>query len=886
MFRTPPFRRAPVLLFRHRVVLLAVLGATAILGLVVALTPQFLSSASSEALARELGGRCASSYAGSFRPTRQFEGFVRYPGVTEENRVRLVEAIGDQRNLAEPRATVIGRTLGMRREGEAEPAFNLTLLYRSGYEDQVEIVRGGDETGVWIDEYTSDTYDINVGDSFEYEFTVELADMTPRTIKGELTVGAIVTDLADRRNQSYWCGVGDLLGLSPTGDRPPPVGLVSLETFGDGIYPEFEEPSDEFFLRSEDFWELPVELDGITLDIGGEIVEKFTEVSETVASNPEAVNTDLDGVVGRIEALSAALTTSVRPLAIAVVVVAFGLMAGAGSYWVDRRAGELRLLSSAGVGPGMIGLKAALEMMIPIVVGVGAGTLLAIPITAAVGPGGTVEPAAISQSLRFALPTMILALALVGVVGGLRSRQLLIQRSSRSSSRWWTVPMAAVLLLGAFVARQAIGEQAVEFGPNQLVGVVDPKVILFPLLLFGGVVLVAAEIFVAAARRWKGDAASNVVYLALRRITSNPGPVVVLIAGALIPVATLAYSAALTRSTSESIETKGRIFIGSDLRAPVYEFDQLPEALAVESTYVRRADRVDFGEVEVDLLVVDPETFPNGAFWDDALAEESLESLLAAIDTEGDRLKAIAANGDGPSEEGLIDLARYDLPVEIVATAASFPGARIDRPIVVVARQPFDDFVSGLDLPPGIDGTDKFLWTKNGDSVLVEQYLSQAEIGFSFTTTLEEALDLTKFQAIIWTFDFLELYAALSGLIVIGAILLYADTRQRQRNLSYALAVRMGLTRGEHLRAGFLEFGGVILFGGVLGLLTAHSTARSMYRALDALPNTPPTPRWVGVVDLGVLLAVVSLGVGFAAAYIAQRTADNADVSELLRHGE
>jgi predicted lysophospholipase L1 biosynthesis ABC-type transport system permease subunit len=157
--------------------------------------------------------------------------------------------------------------------------------------------------------------------------------------------------------------------------------------------------------------------------------------------------------------------------------------------------------------------------------------------------------------------------------------------------------------------------------------------------------------------------------------------------------------------------------------------------------------------------------------------------------------------------------------------------------------------------------------------------------GFAFTTSVDEALDLTKFQVIIWTFDFLELYAALAGIIVVGAILLYADTRQRERNLSYALAVRMGLTRREHLTAGFLEFGGLVFLGGALGSFVAYLAARSIYPALDALPSTPPPPQWVGVLDVAVVLGILALIVGLVASHVAQRTADSADVSELLRHG-
>jgi hypothetical protein len=41
-----------------------------------------------------------------------------------------------------------------------------------------------------------------------------------------------------------------------------------------------------------------------------------------------------------------------------------------------------------------------------------------------------------------------------------------------------------------------------------------------------------------------------------------------------------------------------------------------------------------------------------------------------------------------------------------------------------------------------------------------------------------------------------------------------------------------------------------------------------------------------GTIDLIVILMVLSVGVGWLASAAAQRTADNANVSELLRHGD
>jgi predicted lysophospholipase L1 biosynthesis ABC-type transport system permease subunit len=96
----------------------------------------------------------------------------------------------------------------------------------------------------------------------------------------------------------------------------------------------------------------------------------------------------------------------------------------------------------------------------------------------------------------------------------------------------------------------------------------------------------------------------------------------------------------------------------------------------------------------------------------------------------------------------------------------------------------------------------------------------------------------------------------------------------------------MGLERAEHLRAGFMELAGLTGLGTLAGLLAAFIAGRSLYRILDAVPETPPGPRWVGAVDLSLLAMLIALGVAALGAILAQRTADSADTSELLRHGE
>lgn len=76
---------APGLLIRRPGVLFSVIGAATILSLVAAMTPLFLSSASSAALLRELEGRCPASFAG----TRTLFGTLE--GQHPESMTELIE---------------------------------------------------------------------------------------------------------------------------------------------------------------------------------------------------------------------------------------------------------------------------------------------------------------------------------------------------------------------------------------------------------------------------------------------------------------------------------------------------------------------------------------------------------------------------------------------------------------------------------------------------------------------------------------------------------------------------------------------------------------------------------------------------------------------------
>jgi putative ABC transport system permease protein len=871
---TKPFRRAPVLLLANLTVFVAVTGAAAILGLVAASSPLYVSSAGSTALERELEGRCPSSYdlsVSSFLPADEQRKALA------EN---LVPRLGAPVLVVE--GTVATATLDDR-------SFPMKLMYRTGFRQDLEVIDGGGGRGLWLGERLAANLGAGVGDTLTVRSGPQRSD---------LPVVAVVADLNDRRAEPQWCAFESLLEPTAMGDLPTPLVFVDVDVLGFAHYDAAFATYGRAGINEQ--WTIPIDVEGMTAEEAERLVADIPRLeaayqlaqnqyrdahshdeSSGFAAEHPAVRTDLGIVAGRVVALGGALATSIDPLAGAVLATALGLMGMAGSYWVDRRRSELRSLAARGVPPWALGVKAGLETLLPIGLGAAIGWATARPVVALAGPGGTVGSGAMTGGLvRVGIAAALAVLVVVLVAAG-RSRTLL--RTAEAGHRSGIGPLVPLATAAtAYWVRTRLGEQAVLVGDRELVGSIDPLVVLYPMLAFSAAALLGGIVIVRLAPLAARISGGPAVHLASRRIASAPLLATVLVVGSAIPVATLVYSATLTRSTTSTIDAKGRSFVGADVAAPVYGFDSVPDAIADRATVVGLIDRADFAGQRIDILAVDPDTFVRGAFWDRSFSDVPIDQMISKLGDMVDGVApAIVANG--VLGNGIVDARGMELPIDVVGTAEVFPGSRRDRPLVVISREALESAIERAERSPGV--LRYLLWVSGEDAETVGNALRAESIGFSYTLPASRTLDLLKFQAVVWTFDFLELYAALAGLIAIGAILLYADTRQRSRNLAYALARRMGLTRSDHIRASLLETAIPVITGVALGAATALVTARTVYSALDPVPETPPGPRWVPAIELIVVTFVGAMAVAWTTSRISQRAADTADTSELLRHG-
>jgi hypothetical protein len=841
--------------------------------MVAALTPLFLSSASSAALQQELEGRCEASFGGEIFNFDEIEA----------SRSVLKDLTKDDPAFLEPRLYLEGGLV----TGSNNSGQGLTIPFRFAgrdeFRDHIEILEGEHGPGAYIDDVAARDLQAHPGDIINYN------------IQGDpyqFEVQAIYRGLYDQLSDRYWCYMEGVLELTIMGDLPPPIVLVDVDYFDFGT----EQFRRVFASYSSGVgtWELPVDIEGLTVPGAEQAVATMDRADESLhdaAQFPDfftgssGIHSDLPIVVDRVKALSDSLRSSIIPLAAVVLLAAIALVAGAGSYWIDRRKLEIQYLSTLGAGPGLIALKGLLEFLPAMVLGGGLGWVLANLLIPGAGPSPDLDPSARATAIWVVVGAVAVSLLAVALIVAARAKGILDHKPRSQRTLAWRIPAMLVAIAGAILVRLAIGDSAVITAENQLVGSVDPLVLFLPLFIIVAAVLLVSEIVIRLfplIRRLGSRGHS--LYLASRRIVSAPTLVIALIAGAALPVATLLYAASLTRSATSTIDAKGRTFIGADVATPVFGVVEPPGTLADTSTLVIKTERADLDGVEVDVLAIDHETFRRGAFYEDEFASTPLQTILDAVHGDNDGAPLDAYISNGTADSGQLTVQGDTVPIRVVGEVDTFPGTRRSRPLVIVDRSRyFNLFVN----PDGrLIGSRYLMWTMDRTPEEIETELTNAGIGYAFTTAAETTLDQLRFKALVWTFDFLEIYSALAGLIAIGAVLLYVDTRQRSRNLSYALARRMGLSRKEHLVAGFIEIGSLTLLGILTGLLAGRIPARQLYRILDAVPETPPAPRWVGAMDLVFITLAIGLIVSMAAAALAQRTADGADTSELLRHGE
>jgi putative ABC transport system permease protein len=276
----------------------------------------------------------------------------------------------------------------------------------------------------------------------------------------------------------------------------------------------------------------------------------------------------------------------------------------------------------------------------------------------------------------------------------------------------------------------------------------------------------------------------------------------------------LGYAGILVASTRAAALDKARVLVGSDTSVSTRAAAEGLDGGGLAATGVQRVSGATLAPdgVPVDLLAVDPSTFAAAVHWDATWAGEPLGVLLDHLDAHPPATGSVPALLVGPAvpASNAVSLGAELLPIATVGRSAVFPGmCRADRALLVVSAERLEAWTgnAGARLVGGHE-----VWSRE-DPAAVVAVLRGAGTVPEATRTAGTVMRTPAFLAVSWTFAMLQVLGALAGLVALVGLVLYLQARQRGRLVAYALARRMGLSRGAHLRSVALELAAMLLFG-------------------------------------------------------------------------
>jgi putative ABC transport system permease protein len=882
--------KTPFRLIHFPGVALAIAGAALVLAAVTVSTRLFLPAAGDAALQQDLsqvGGVPVLSVVmySSFGPNE-------LSGLSGQ-----VERVVDGRapRLGDPVRTLLGPAVPVTAgpEGSGEPQGGapvdrgatapVQLAARDGFAGHIRrlaTARGAAASdGVWVPESVATALRLRPGQAV----TVGARPRVRTRVAGiyqDLTAGGRPLD-------PFWSPLSGAMAVQQVDQPPPPLLLAEPEPLAE-LGRQLEASG-----RLEWNWYLPPrrltvptvqtlvpQIERVRLDISDPL--------SLLAARQASASSPLADAVARARATEVALTGPVETISVTGRVLALALLAAAGLYGVKRRRGEVLLLTAQGVGGARLAARTVVEALLPLLVGGALGWLLAVGLAGVLTPTGEPQPQALAAANREVLVALAVGLLLLAAVTWASVQAEERERSGRLRvllARPLWEALLLVLAAAALYELQTRGAQPVQAAGEP--ARVDRFLVLFPLLLIAGLAGLAARGAGRLLARRPLRAAARprpATFLALRRLAAAPRLVLLLVTGSALAIGILGYAGILVASTRAAALDKARVLVGSDTSVSTAAAAEGLDGGGLAATRVQRVRGLTLAPdgVPIDLLAVDPSTFAAAVHWDAAWAGEPLGALLDRLNADQPapgRVPALLA-GPSVSASNAVELGTDDLPVSVVGRASAFPGmSRADRPLLVVSADRLSLWAgsTGVRLTAGHE-----VWTRE-DPAAVVAVLREAGTVPEATRTAGTVMRTPAFLAVSWTFAMLQALGALAGLVALVGLVLYAQARQRGRLVAYALARRMGLSRGAHLRSVAMELAAMLLFSFVLGVALALVTSLLVYRRLDPMPELPPG---LHLVLPGAVLGLTLLGVALAAvagALLVQRGADRANVAEVMR---
>ena len=854
----PPWTRAPWLAFGTPAVILAVLGAAAILAAASSSAALFLSSASSESLRVQLAAECGDA---AYPQLQQVILPLSGKPATDEKVRSAMRAQG----LNDPQRLVVTSGSVPIRDGNQQTLGR--MIYRDGAVRNIDVLDSTAGSGLYLPEFTAQRLGASLGDT-----------IVSGTFRAPVV--GIYTDLfREQTRRPYWCSYGQYYLNEASVDPPPPALVIATDpTILDALERSLGGAYSTTVDRS---WISPIDTRGLTLSEAQTIDAERDRAFATSGIDNRFGHSGDTGLLPEMAARTALITNGLRgpviPIALGGSILALLLVAAAGSYWADRRSREVRLLSSRGVGPAALAGKAALELAVPALAGTVLGWLLARWLITLIGPSPYVDASAPWQAAITAAVGLVIGLALLALVAGLRARGATEKPIGARRSWAAKVPWEVLLLAAALLSYlRLLGQDGVVIENN--VAQVNLLLVSFPLLFLAGAAVLVVRLLAATLPRLRRRAGrwGPAAYLAVSRVAASRLISAGLLAAVSMPIGVLVYGAALTGTSSYTLAAKAHVVVGSDVAVISVDPIAATPELAALGTIVTRYPLGTVNGQRVTVLAVDPGSFEKYAYWDNRFSAESLAGLLAGLDVPeaSGAVPAIAMGLDATNPT--VSLGKRDIAMDVTGVAGTFPGRRSPDPMLIVDKKRLGE----IDRTAGEFSE---VWSTSTEQAVRAGLPEQVRVlGVQSTGTV---FRVANFLSVSWTFDYLRALAAFVGVVAIGGLLLYLETRQRSRVASYALARRMGLTATAHFRSLVAELSVLLSLAFVVGGALAWAAVLVVYRMLEIDPTRPPGPLLTTPTVTVLIAAAATLVVALLTAAYAQRAASRADMAEVLRLG-
>lgn len=877
MLTTRPWLTAPAALIRRpAMALVAVLGGL-LVGMVAATPLLFADTVGAGAVQRQWDRACPADV----EPHVEGAGMRALFGADDALLARVVgglAAFGPVDVVAESGAMTF-------RNGERHAVGG--LLWRDKAIDHLDVLSSTDHGELWISDTAAASLGVSAGDSIALDTSTSQQSAGGVVVVGggplptTAVIRGVFRDMTKAPLDDYWCGAAKQMraGTVFTDAVPPPKAIIdpsassfvnALRSAG-GLNPA--RVNLPFAVAPRTLPDAQAQLRAIpdlAAAIDATIAERATAVGLPSSMFTKVALTDnMDRLTARSAAVKHAVGVAVRPLSLLALASALAVVAALGSMWVRVKRNDVVALSSMGIGPGWLGVKAALECLPWLAAGAVGGAALARVSLAAYAPATDLEAGTWWRAMAVALAAAVVAMVLVGVTAGVTGRSVLRAVPRRVPALLTWFPLEAVLAVLAVVSYRSFrhGSLVQVRGEENVVG---DAALTFPLLCFAAVAVLLARLWFVAMRRTGGQIRFVPAGLALRRLQHGRRLGAVLVALGALAVSVALYGAGLVASLDYTGHAKSRVYVGSDVRAEVRTPLGTPLAGMTQTFFVRDAS---FAGVNVEVVAVDPGSFAAGAFWDESFSDRPLGDLLdllAASPTTAIAVGDVPAAGTVTNRRG-----KGSFELTTVIPAAVFPGVKHGKPLVVVSQAT----LAGS----GMNGQNVVLARGQREQVLAQ--LAAAGTEPFLAISADNVIDVSELLFASWTFVFVRALGVFVGLLVIVALLLQLVARQRQQALGFGVLRRFGLSSARHRLALALELLALAAAMCVVGVAGALLVSRLVVPRLDPMKVIPPPPLVV-VPSAAIFLLMVAMASSAAlGSTVAQATGERMNLAEALRDG-